>query len=822
MAYSRGSTECRGTRLAAAWFLFLTLTFYSPWWLGGRHFLPADFLFRTPPWYDAGVPLRNFDLFDEIIYYYPNDVLLNEGVKHGHIPGWSPYNFCGHSLLANGQTGFLYPPRLLAHVLLPPAAAHDLLLVLHTFLAGLGMYLFARQLDLSVAASLLSGTAWMFNGNTLAWLEMEFAPVCTALIPWALYALEKSRLHRAWFAAAAALNGGLVLSGHLQFVFYSLAIIALMGGYRAWTSSQRAVGFGRLVLFLTAGFLLATPMLLAAMDALKASQRPTISLAYLTDTFRQFLLYLPPTLLAPDSLGTPVEDFALVRVPQGGNWIYPELCLYVGIAPLLLSFVGATAARRAGLARFLVCLALLTLLVPATPLYWFVCLLPGLSNVIATRAIYLVTFAAVLLAGIGLDILLGGSADVAKRVGKGVAMVAITWVGAMLVIHSIPLTDAVRYLLTTHRLRLPERQLFVDPVAYHAAVVDGFQRVYGWTSPCVLLPFLWLGIFALILSRWRRSTALVLLTAADLMVFGWRFNPTVPADLVYPETSPIQFLDRRAGLDRVMGIGTIKPNTLSPFRVQDIGGYDSFYPRDAAETLFYVQNRRLPFPGEILPAQMFPLTRYDSGLVNLMGVRYFVTYPERKLTSAYPMVMASPLPIFENPRRLPRVFVAPRMRVVADRGKLLSQLDNADFDAMHEVLTEEAIPQINVPEPDSSFRYDASIVTYRDDDVRIEVNASAPGWLVLTDTYANGWTATINNMLTPILKVDAMFRAVRVGAGRSTVAYRYQPPGFLAGLWVAGLTSLGLLFLALPTKKRTVSHGLHEGEDALSHPTNRE
>jgi uncharacterized membrane protein YfhO len=88
----------------------------------------------------------------------------------------------------------------------------------------------------------------------------------------------------------------------------------------------------------------------------------------------------------------------------------------------------------------------------------------------------------------------------------------------------------------------------------------------------------------------------------------------------------------------------------------------------------------------------------------------------------------------------------------------------------------------------------ARVVSRSDTQVTISAQASAPGRLVLLDTYYPGWTATVDGKDVHIDAADAAFRAVPVTAGRHTVRFSYQPASVLAG----GIVSLvALLAIAL-------------------------
>ena len=54
----------------------------------------------------------------------------------------------------------------------------------------------------------------------------------------------------------------------------------------------------------------------------------------------------------------------------------------------------------------------------------------------------------------------------------------------------------------------------------------------------------------------------------------------------------------------------------------------------------------------------------------------------------------------------------------------------------------------------------------------VEVDGPA-GFLVVSDTWLRGWSATLDGESVPVLRANYAFRAVGVPAGRHEVVFRY-------------------------------------------------
>ena len=89
---------------------------------------------------------------------------------------------------------------------------------------------------------------------------------------------------------------------------------------------------------------------------------------------------------------------------------------------------------------------------------------------------------------------------------------------------------------------------------------------------------------------------------------------------------------------------------------------------------------------------------------------------------------------------------------------------------------------------------------------RIEVDSPRDGWLVVLDSWATGWNATVNGRDEPIERGDFAFRAVRVPTGRSEVRMQYTTPGLRAGIAISTLgviAALVLLLFPIVRRRRT-------------------
>ena len=777
-------------RRSAGFFGLLTLVFFAPL-LWGETFLPVGFLYRTPLWYNPAVPLKFFDLFDAVVAFYPYQELLKNSLAQGEFPFWNPYNFAGHPIAFNGQSGFFYPPRLVLLWLLPAWLAHGLSLALHTFLAGFATWCLARRLKCSPLAAGVGGVAWMFNPFVMSWLEIDILNICAAWTPICLLGVLRCAEDRraiAWLGLSMSM---LVLAGHLQFVLYAVATIVIVGLLLLWHDRAPSIVWPRLMGSAALATLLSAPMLIPTAFYLSHSQRPKLSYEFLTSIHQQFLKTSWSTFLMPEALGNG-NDFAFTRIFGAGEFIFPELCLYFGIVTLTLAM---TTSFEKGLGRWLVALAVLILIAPSTPLFHLVHWLPGLNKINSTRSLQMVHFLVALASAFGVDAL-----D-SKRLKKSAMVLAGLFFGTALAwaIWAIGRSpgETLKAGLSKGAIRLPKAELFLSQESYLEALRQGYLDVYSWQNPSIWIPLACiLGCFLTLAFSKNPKPWVLGWVALDLLVFGAKLNPHHPHRLLFPMNKSLEKL-QTAGLERVMGLGSIKPNTLQPFAIPDMAGYDSFYPRPSSEYLAYIM-RGEHQPEKKLPAQVFPVKRYQTPLVDLMGVKFLLGYPGQKLDDK-PLVQTQPLSIFENPSRLPRTFLVGRFRVEPDTGSALELLDSGTVAPSREAIL------ISDPGIPLSKRVsgEAKIVSYGHNHAIVETKCSEPSLLILTDGYVDGWEATVDGKSSPILRADVMFRAVVLPKGDHLVEFSFRPVGFPVSCFMAGLGLLAVLGLLVLGRKQS-------------------
>ncbi|GMW02524.1 MAG: hypothetical protein AMXMBFR84_36600 [Candidatus Hydrogenedentota bacterium] len=128
-------------------------------------------------------------------------------------------------------------------------------------------------------------------------------------------------------------------------------------------------------------------------------------------------------------------------------------------------------------------------------------------------------------------------------------------------------------------------------------------------------------------------------------------------------------------------------------------------------------------------------------------------------------VFSSGAVLFEDPEGYPRTWLASSVQAVdsPDATKIAWEAPPLMEHVEVPFAPAEAPGVAHIESPETHTR------------LKVNVDSTAPGLLVLADSWYPGWTAKVNDVETEVLPVDAMFRGVVTPAGKSSVVFEYAP-----------------------------------------------
>lgn len=737
-------------------FCAAALALASPWALG----------VVTIPW-------------DAKAHFYPQLVFLAKSLHAGDSPFWNPYVFAGSPQIADPQSLIFSPPYLLLALVdaAPGMAAFDAVVFAALAAGGVGVLLIFRDRNWHPAAALVAALAFSF-GASAAWRVQHVGQILSlSFLPLALWALMRAldRGSFRWGLLAGLLAGFMVLGrdqvallGVWTLVFYVLGHV--LRTRQVWASLKPLAG----------GFLsgLATVAIPVAMTATLAavSNRSSIDL----DGAGRGSLHPASffTLVSANLFGTdgPLKDF---WGPPSPAWGPLDLFLarnmadvYMGALPafaLIVLVLTRGLWRERAVRFFLAGLALSVLyaLGRYTPFYQLAYYVPGADLFRRPAdATFLIGFFGAMVAGYALHRWL---TDETLRAGGlrrivGFALLAATFVAA-------------------------------GALASFKGQMDVAAPALRFALLCFAAALLGLAL-ARRLALFPAMIVLAGVTAADLALNNGPNESTALPPAMYDVLAPgsksetIAFLKERIAAtsapdrrDRVelTGIDFHWPNAGMAHGFENVLGYNPLRLKiftdatNAGDHVALVDQRNW--------SPLF--ANYRSPLVDMLGLRYIALgAPVEQVDRAFrPGDLTllrvieeggKTIRVYENPSALPRVLFATEARQ-ADFAAMAAGGGWPDVDFRRTVLIEGA------PPPASAGEGRARILSYRNTDVQVEVEApQGGGFLVLNDVWHPWWEAELDGTSVPLLRANVMFRAVAVPAGRHVVRFAFRP---FAGLW---------------------------------------
>lgn len=811
-------------------FLFaLSALFFAPVILGGATLVPFDNLFRFPPWRafaaQFGVTAPYNELASDLLLEnYAWKQFIVESLRARELPLWNPYLFAGVPFLAAGQHSALYPFSILFYIL-PLERAFGLFVALQLALAASALFAFARVLGLGRFAATLSAITYAFSAFFFVSVTFPMVLAAAAWLPAILACAElivraRTSARQILFALLGAIFVGIqFLAGHVEISLYILIVTAF---YSAWRVAQGFGDSGRRTLQVTfiLGAMIAVGIALGAAQLMPLYELAQNNFRSGSAAYQDVIGWAYPlkqiiTFIIPDFFGNPthhayvdVFDFTTRAAPNGtifwGVKNYVEAGAYVGILPLLLAAVAIASSKlKADAATnfetsnleprtlnpvtwLFAALALVSLLFTfGTPLYAILFFgVPGFNQLHTPfRWVFPYTLSVAVLAGIGCEMLCRAR----ERVSTSRFPLAFSWIATTVGI-AILAALAASWVFREQTLAWAERILRASNTAQLGFDSGRMFYAYEFRNLAHLAIFLigagatfWISGFKVQVSRFKiplwQLFALGVLVA-DLFIIGTPFYPRADPRLAEFVPPAVKFLQQDQSLYRLTSYDApnekmFNPNVGMFYRLSDIRGYDSIIPKQYAELL-----GALAPQGELLYNRIAPFydpAPFDSPILDLLNVKYVLT--TRPLPNAgYTLVYDDEIKIYRNEHVLPRAFLVPRARVIADRAALLAQLQT--FDPTREVLLEQTPP----PADESVCAYaPARIVKYSGSEVIVQSAQSCAGWLVLTDSYFPGWLAFIDEKDAPLYRANYNFRAIYVPAGEHTIRFKYSPVSFRAG-----------------------------------------
>jgi len=774
------------TSLAVTVLLGLTLAFYHGLWLPGLMLIKRD-AFR---------------------FFLPLKQYLVERLSAGELPQWFPYEALGRPFIGATATGIFHPFTAL-YFLFPVYDAYRASTLLSCLLAAGGAFVLGRRLEISPPGALLAGIAFAFSGYVVSSTDNLLYLYSICVLPLFCAGLEKALVgRRAWVVVPAAIWATVFLMGDVQTGYYYGFIALLWTAMRAPGSRREAALRLLLVGGLTA--FLAGVQLGPAASVFVGSDRTQSALFH-----ERAMHWSTHPLRLATVLASPIaenENLSLLgRLLYGppGAGVWAE-SLYLGVPVIGLTLLGAWHGPKLRVLVLLGSFALLLALGRYVGFYEvFYHVVPLWSAFrYPEKLMGVVSFSAAILAGAGLDALRVGKgrpllwfAGVGLCVGAGLSLYtarASAWMAA-----SFGASPALAQELTDSGARA---FLFSAVAALGVGIaVLGFQK--GAMRLELLLTFL---------------IAIVVLDLSRANLGAYHTAPAEAATFFPPLAEAIRAREGTLEPGRFRLISFYENEIVYPQHLRhwlDFYGGWSVERRQALDLVhhaqFHIEAVRGYLPGFRAPFIAMLERGIDPEGAARYNTAYFIGrwYRFKDPRFAKTLVAALPdfrLALFQNPvPAKPRVYLSQRPERAASPVDPVALLARPDFLSGEVDMIETPDPTLPEPASDGS----TTIEHYAPENVQVRVDATKPVVLILLDAFDAGWTATLESGVElPILRANALVRAVVVPAGTHVVAFSYQTPLLKTGAWASLVGVLLSFWLIAHARWRTNHMGRFRSE----------
>lgn len=783
---------------------------------------------------------------DAFVYYLPVHILTGRAWRDGDLPAWNEFAFSGSQLLASGQPGAFYPPNLL-FALLDPLTANDLVVLLNLSVAAVGAYVLARKLTGDAVAAAVAGVGFASSGFLYGHLGHQSIEAAVAWLPWVLYGYEL--LHERVTAARLLLTSGALglalVAGHYQLFFLAVLVLAVyalgrellgrperrriaalgagalgallvveMAFTRSPTRDRVFLALAALVVFATAAALvrgsrgqfrvprspwIAAAVVVASLGLGAVQFLPTYRIvgdtlrADSTFEYATSYAYSPshlPLLLFPYLFGNPApaEPF---DAGYTGEWNLTELAGYPGLACLVFAIAGLARIRRDPRALALVGVGLVALLVAlgsstsAGILVWHT---PAYGDFRAWgRYVVALDLAVALLAAYGVAHLRAGGARERRSASRLAWAAAVALVVAGIVVPFLP---PVSEFVSERRAGVLAVAIPLGAALAAAAATTLFARAgrLAVAACCTLVALdgaLAFGAFY----EWTRAPGRSAASRA--------FSTTAP-----PPWGALP--SREGGLERylyagftIQALGYFAGQVTAAKEIRSANGLDPLAPAP-----YVTFTGGMTDAGTVVRPRDFLERR--SPLLDVLRISLVLAPREAAPLEPPPWLerrrAAGELVRYEYRPRVADAFLVGRVELASRSTILAWASGRTQFDPSHVALVDGQCDGC----PTNAAPGDAGMARRENGPpgrIDVQVEATRPSLLVVSENAVPGWHATVDGRGAPVVRADGLALGVPVPAGSHIVSLRYRVPGLRLGAAISLATLVGL-FAALAFERR--------------------
>jgi hypothetical protein len=721
-------------------------------------------------------------LWEDFVYqWFPFRQFAASSLARGELPLWNPYTFNGMPFLAEIQTEVFYLPMMVLTFFLHDGKLGvfwlELVNILQYAIAAAGMFLLARSFGTRRIAALVAGIAFGLSGFMVLHAIHQVITGVVAWYPLVLLLFRKALREPGWrwvFAAALVLGHSFFAGSPQMSLFFYLFLLSFFlfelltsFGVHGLLSRPSLLMCAKAAVVVALSLGVAMIQFLPTREMSELSVRAQITFEKATEGSLGWGQLL--TLVYPKLFGSSTATSYAYWGP-GTYWHYWETAIYMGILPLLLTFLSYPLRRANKYIPFFLGFMLFALLYALGGNFFvqrlFFEIVPGFASFRnPARMGVFVAFSGSLLAAFVLHHVLDVRRDSTMTLRLRRTMISA--LGVTSLIGVLVLLGALNEVFP--KLHDPQAIPIVQKETLRALVVlltSGglLLLLFRKTPPSPIVVY-----------------ALPLLLFIDLYMFGSNQNnsPNNPEDHFHRAEPIVRFLKQQ---NEIFRVNTRNADGMLMDRNQ--GLMDGVFTMEGYTPL--VLQRRYPPTGDV---------DRQSDILNL------------KYSTVTDSVRGT-LTLRERTGYLPRAYMVYATRLAHSDDELSALLQNPAIDLHTTAVIEEPL-QHTLPAPTGTPDWKATITSYRNNAVELDVRTSHEGLLVLSEMYYPGWKAIVDGQETGIVRTNYCLRGLLVPQGAHTVRVWFSPSSFTTGMWIS-LVSLiiclaGLLLPVVRAKRGMVS-----------------
>lgn len=739
----------------------VVLAWFAPWWIGGSNLAPVDLQNRMmSPWRDGNDThfAQNHIVADCVDQYLVYRLIAERDYQQEGRVGWSSLTYGGTAQNANTMALY-FDWTMQLHRFFEFWTAWHLGLIGQVLIAGLGMYAFLKARGIDDFWACCGALAFAANSQFVTWIHHRWTLGAFCWVPWILFAIQLQRKGspRASFAIPFLLALAF-LGGTLQHAALVIIVVIAM-----WLEHAIEIGksawkrhFAHLGLYLAWGICgigLAGMMFVPCIDAFITSNRLGLHTGMTANAEHSiypqgwlqpfFNLAAYPLQIFPSLLGK-CDSIDLLKLFKSDLFYI----FYCGSLPVILGLLAIRRRETPLVARILI---IAGLLLPLTPLVRF----------LYQRLFILFIIGAILaFAHYMTNAQPKEKIRLSRILGICVGAATLIW----LAFSTVLLTQGTRLEILRNKIaEMGGGSSFGHFRKWLEFRADQFiGDLFIWSPhhavPLILLAT-GLGGLALTASsaaarRQIGSLLVMLAVVGEVTLFAARWAVWSDGkDPLFPQIAESRILQEKVGRNgRVttvihptahMARTPFVPNTLAPYGIATISGYDSIVP-----------------DGMLLPNE----SSFDARKLGRCGVTHLITWHgNSEIPSDWKQIWSSAsMDLYENSHAVPRYTGFPNE---AARSNFLMG-GTGEFVPLKETTGLENSRTLEIP----------AGVSW----VRIAEN-HAPGWL-FHDADSNQWREV------GTAKDKAMWIELSASEKAGQIKMRYQPPMVSLGLSISGVT----------------------------------